>query len=64
MPASFVVTFCPRGDADHVLQSPSPITVDRYRSGHIGIGGDTQTVKVIYQNHQYINAQYIDKTFR
>jgi len=26
-----------------VFQSPSPITVDRYRSGRIGIGGDTQT---------------------
>jgi len=43
MPASFVVTFCRRGDADHVFQSPSQITVDRYRSGRIGIGGDTQT---------------------
>jgi len=64
MPASFAVTFCPHGDTDHVFQSPSQITVDCYRSGRIGIGGDTQTVKVIYQNYQYINAQYIDKTFR
>jgi len=32
-----------RGDVDHVFQSPSQITVDRYRSGRIGIGGDTQT---------------------
>jgi len=47
-----------------VFQSLSQITVDRYRSGRIGIGGDKQTVKVIYQNYQYINAQYIDKTFR
>jgi len=26
-----------------VFQSPSPITVDRYHSGRIGIGGDTQS---------------------
>jgi len=31
MPASFVVTFCRRRDSDHVFQSPSQITVDRYR---------------------------------
>jgi len=43
MPASFVVTFCRRGDSDHVFQSPSQITVDRYCGGRIGIGGDTQT---------------------
>ena len=30
-------------NADHVFQSPSLITVDRYYSGHICIGGDTQT---------------------
>jgi len=47
-----------------VFQSQSQITVDHYRSGRIGMGGDTQTVKVIYQNYQYKNAQYIDKTFR
>jgi len=37
MPASFVMAFCHAG---HVFQSPSPITVDRYRSRRIGIGGD------------------------
>jgi len=40
MPASFVVTFCRRGPC---FSSTSQITVDRYRSGRIGIGGDTQS---------------------
>jgi len=45
MPASFVVTFCPRGDADHVFQSPYQITVDRYRVIAAGASVSAETRK-------------------
>ena len=50
-----ILSTCPL-NAGHVFQSPSPITVDRYRSGRIGIGGDTQTDISIYCIRRCCNA--------
>jgi len=44
MPASFVMAYCQRGPCVSVAEYDYwLLDIDRYRSGRIGIGGDTQT---------------------